>query len=864
MAGRPSIFPFGPKVAGAVDVTGKLDKVQNLSDLTNAATARTNIGLGNVDNTSDVDKPVSTAQTAAFAAKALDNATTQPDKGIPYSRAVYIKAREFLSVDDYNSTLVDDATALTRTLTAAFEGGDTLPCKFYNSLTIDAPIEMPAGATITGPYQSADHQFDVVNGFNQAQGVLRVTSASTIYGANASKLENCRIIRNGLVEPQTNAEAFTAIAAMAGTALTTRGNVGFDVENVQIIGFNRAMDFQNNGRGRLKNIRIDCVNGIRWQGSLDVSDLENVRCWPWLTVGLAAGDKRVLWRDGIGIEIGAPAYFTGSISGTTLTVTAMGTGNAIFGGQTVYNGGAIVGVITGFGTGTGGTGTYTLAASDPTPVNTSSTSLRARIQNDWTNITGCFTYGYQIGIQLDEAKHATVLNCASDNEATLLFGAHDAVAQTKIGLNIQGETWNTHVIGHRAAAQGRGILIQPIAQGGGSTWAPLVTLTSPRTWGNGTYAIHHSYGEMVLDNPAPEGIYGAGAGNVIRIDDTVTSATINYNGNPARLPTISYQSTVARDKTKFNGGGTRVVASASTITPLFTDKRIKLTGVTAVTTMTGTYPGHRITLFTDGSTGAAFVTSGGNIYLDRALPMPLLASTDSVEFECDGVTWYEISRCIGSAAVSSTVGTITDPLVLDFRQEVLFFNLAGSFGTITAPQNWVGRTLKCIIGANVTFNDGGSMFLNERRNFNAKSGDILTLTWNGTNWVETYRSSNQVALTTTTPTPTAEVGTFNVAPAALIKSYDRNDGFIDVHATVTIPAGASGAPGNPAGGVKITMPFTSTDTVIATVSEIGVIGHLMQGRMGPGLDQMFIYRADNTSPIADNYNFQLLARYKKT
>ena len=57
-------------VALTTTVGGKLQKDQNLGDLTDAAAAKTNLTLNNVDNTSDANKPVSTAGQTALDLKA--------------------------------------------------------------------------------------------------------------------------------------------------------------------------------------------------------------------------------------------------------------------------------------------------------------------------------------------------------------------------------------------------------------------------------------------------------------------------------------------------------------------------------------------------------------------------------------------------------------------------------------------------------------------------------------------------------------------------------------------------------------------------------------------------------------------------
>lgn len=394
----------------------------------------------------------------------LDNATVKPDETGAVSRAVYVKAREHLSVDDFNDVLIDDVTALERVFDAALNENNKLPVRQFKSLTVDAPLAIPSGLILTGPYPSADHPIDA-QGFDASEGVLRIAAGVSITAGNAARIEKMRAIRLGLVEPTDAASSLAAVAAMAGTAFTAPNNIGFEMADMQIVGFERAIDMANNGRCRLSRIKIDCENGVRLQDSLDVSIIEQVHAWPWLTAGVSGAEFRGLRRAGIGIDVGGGA-----------------------------------------------------------------------IQNDFTQVLACFTFGYGIGFQSSGAAHLTFQDCAADNVVQLHVSPDPttaAEAAATIGINVQGTSRNTLISNFKGAAQGRTVVVQPTGR------TPRVTIRDLRSWAPVQYDVHHVAGEMVLDTagletkePDPWPIDG----HKIKIEDTITSAHITQRGpNPSPL-----------------------------------------------------------------------------------------------------------------------------------------------------------------------------------------------------------------------------------------------------------------------------------------------------------------------------------------
>lgn len=141
-----------------------LQIANNLSDLDDTTVAKQNLGLEQVDNTSDADKPISTAQAAGLVAKDSDTGAAQIPSGTTAQRPVAPSKGKIRYNDDLDKYEGGDGTGWVGLGGGATGGGsnsvfyenDTVVTQSYtitagkNAMSA-GPIAIADGATITVP-----------------------------------------------------------------------------------------------------------------------------------------------------------------------------------------------------------------------------------------------------------------------------------------------------------------------------------------------------------------------------------------------------------------------------------------------------------------------------------------------------------------------------------------------------------------------------------------------------------------------------------------------------------------------------------------------------------------------------------------
>ena len=197
----------------------------------NNAAARTNLGLGNVDNTSDADKPISTAQQAELATK-LENYG-----GVPSTLTLISDAAN--AVEGYGLTEIPSNWKIFQSSLKGLSIGQGVTTignsAFYYCSGFTGSLTIPDSVTTIG-----SSAFQSCAGFTGSLTIPdSVTSIGNYAFSNCSGLTNVNCYVTKTIFDQTNVIANTSVTTIhvlasdvtwtAGAGQTIGGKTGIEV-----------------------------------------------------------------------------------------------------------------------------------------------------------------------------------------------------------------------------------------------------------------------------------------------------------------------------------------------------------------------------------------------------------------------------------------------------------------------------------------------------------------------------------------------------------------------------------------------------------------------------------------------------------
>lgn len=311
--------PYALNADNASNVTGIISLANGGTGATSASAAKTNLGLGNVDNTTDLNKPISTAaQTALNAKEDATNKSTSTSLGnsdvlYPTQKAVkaYVDQQVVGATPDASNTakgLVQLAGDLSGTADLPrISNNAVTTAKINDAAVTDAKIVGVSGTKVTGNIAgNATNVTGTIAIANGGTGQTTLTGIKSILGLNGTSV---------------------AIASEAG--LTNQGNNGIAIgaeagksnQDVNAIAIGAGSGRTNQG---LAAISIGYVSGDGAQGSNAIAiggnSAQSNQATQAVAVGYAAGQ----YNQGTNaVAIGAFAGNNGQVN-NSIAINASG------------------------------------------------------------------------------------------------------------------------------------------------------------------------------------------------------------------------------------------------------------------------------------------------------------------------------------------------------------------------------------------------------------------------------------------------------------------------------------------------------------------------------------------------------------
>jgi hypothetical protein len=197
-----------------------------------------------------------------------------------------VNVKDFGAVGDWNATTgtgTNDGPAIQRAINSLGIAGGTVVIPNGMKCLIDTNITINANITLKGPFNSVGCRSNNLLGgqfYNQISSLI-INPLATINVRGGAGIDGCLIYRKGMVFPIGNGED-----DFSGNAITGVNGICDDmfVFNSMILGFEYAIYIINAQRVKIKDVNIDCKNGVYLENSADVSRLTSVHCWPFTSV----------------------------------------------------------------------------------------------------------------------------------------------------------------------------------------------------------------------------------------------------------------------------------------------------------------------------------------------------------------------------------------------------------------------------------------------------------------------------------------------------------------------------------------------------------------------------------------------------